>query len=378
MLLFDLTSCQPEGNTFNHGGKEYAEAVFFEIMRRDVRVSGIYDPAVYINPAFVGYCRTHGELIDIRQRSLQSVIDERKYGSFYSAIPYGYHAVDFGDTVFIGNLHGLRNIEAITDDFEYLYARTCKQKAFAFAKRFSFIRNHYVDKYTKQIESIINKPSFVCITGSLHSKFFLKTWFPRIDTSRIAVFYDPLIIEEARPDSMSGLGKYYLLVSGNRWVKNSFRGILALDELISQGLITCKVVVTGVVDHIGYHKKIKNKDHFVFKGYVPREELASLYANAYSLLFLSLSEGFGYPPLEAISRNVPVICSPLTALYEIYQDGVLYCNPFSVDDIKAKILMMEDTAIHEQYVRQGRERAKAVFRLQDQDLPKLVDFILSF
>lgn len=379
MLLFDLTSCQPIGNTSNHGGKEYAEAVFFEIMRQKLTVSGIYDSHTEINPLFAEYCRTNGRLIDINQQSLQEVLNGGEFSSFYSAIPYGYHNIEFGKTPFIGNLHGLRNVEAITDDYEYLYCFTLKQKLFAFAKRFSWVRKRYIKKYLKQTELILNKPTFICITGSVHSKFFLKSKFPQVDANKIAVYYDPLIIEDAKDnDNVSDIGKYYLLVSGNRFVKNSFRGMLALDELISQGLLDCKVVVTGFVENIGYYKKIKNKNHFIFKGYVSSEELASLYKNAYSLLFLSLSEGFGYPPLEAISRNTPVICSPLTAIYEVYQNGVLYCNPFSVDDIKTKILMMEDEHIHKQYVEQGRERTRQIFNLQKEDLPKLVNYIMSF
>ena len=377
-LLFDLTACQPIGNTSNHGGKEYAEAVFFEMMRKGLDVSGIYDSKVFINPKFADYCKKHGELIDVNIRPLQDVINSDNYRIFYSAIPYGYHSIDFGKMTFVGNLHGLRNVEAITDDYEYLYCFTLKQKLFAIAKRFSWVKKHYIKKYLRQTELILNNPSFVCITGSVHSKYFLKSKFPKIEAGKIAVFYDPLIIEDAKESKVNDIGKYYLLVSGNRFVKNSFRGMLALDELISQGLIDCKIVVTGFVENIGYYKKIKNKDHFVFKGYVSTEELASLYKNAYSLLFLSLSEGFGYPPLEAISRNTPVICSPLTAIYEIYQDGVLYCNPFSVDDIKTKILMMEDEKVYAQYIEQGEKRTNEIIKLQDEDLPKLVDYIMSF
>lgn len=378
MLLFDLTSCQPEGNTVNHGGKEYAEAVFSEMMRRGVHLSGVYNSREYLNPEFADYCKNHGELIDINEYPLQEIINSNKYKSFYSAIPYGYHSINFGTTTFIGNLHGLRNVEAFTDEYEYLYSLTLKQKLFAFAKRFKIIRRHYIKKYLTQTEQIINKPSFICITGSVHSKYFLKSKFTTIDSNKIAVFYDPLNIRKVDNDNNNQYGKYYLIVSSNRWVKNSYRGIMALDELISAGLITCKVIVTGFVNGLSYYKKIKNKNSFIFKDYVTSEELSVLYKNAYSLIFLSLSEGFGYPPLEAISRNVPVICSPLTSIYEIYQAGVLYCNPFSIDDIKTKILMMEDDNIHRQYIDQGHVRAQEIIRCQNEDLPKLVDYILSF
>ena len=200
--------------------------------------------------------------------------------------------------------------------------------------------------------------------------------FPEVNEARIKVFCDPLELESKDNNSIIN-EKYYLLVSGNRWVKNVYRGLLALDELISTGQLNSKVIVTGYDDKLNFPAKLKNKENFVFKGYVSTEELTSLYSNAYCLLFLSLSEGFGYPPLEAISRGVPVICSPLTAIYEVYQNGVLYCNPLSIDDIKIKILEMENDTIRDEYITKGLKRSTELIEQQKQDLNKLVDYIFS-
>ena len=72
-----------------------------------------------------------------------------------------------------------------------------------------------------------------------------------------------------------------------------------------------------------------------------------------------------------------MICYPLTAIYEVYQNGVLYCDPYSVDDIKTKILEFETPEIYSQYVAQSQVRSKEMFKLQEEHLNKLVDFILS-
>lgn len=377
-FLFDLVSCQSSGTVKNHGGKEYAEAVFIEIMHRGINVSGIYNSKETINPDFLEYCRKHGELIDISKITLQRVIDTGKFDVFYSPLPYSYYNIIFGDVKFLGNIHGLRALEAYSDKYEFKYAFGLVEKVKAIVKRIPFAKPVIIKRYKRHIGRILNNPSFICITGSEHSRYFIITHFPRINENRIHVFYDPLIIEEPK-NSGNPIGeKYYLLVSGNRWEKNTFRGILALDKLISLGLLKTKVVVTGCSNHNIILNGVKNKDSFIIKGYVSIEELASLYSNAYCLLFLSLSEGFGYPPLEAISRSVPVVCSPLTAIYEIYQNGVLYCDPLSVEDIETKILMMENKQIYANYKQQGVIRAKEIIKLQKEDLVKLVDFIISF
>lgn len=361
----------------NHGGKEYAEAVFLEIMRRGLKVSGIFNSKESINQSFLEYCEEKGELIDINEISLQKVISSCKYDVFYSPLPYSYHRIDFGKVRFIGNIHGLRLFDAFSDKYEMKYALSIKAKMYTLVKKLPMVKNAIIMKYKKNIGKILYNPSFVCLTGSYHSKYLIKSLFPNILEDRIKVFYDPLELEDPIIDVNDNKEKYYLLVSGNRWVKNVYRGIIALDELMTHGYLSSKVIVTGYVKSLNFESKIKNKENFIFKGYVSTEELSSLYKNAYCLLFLSLSEGFGYPPLEAISRGVPVICSPLTALYEVYQNGVLYCDPRSVDDIKVKILEMEDPAIHEQYVNQGKKRGEEIIKLQKTDLIKLVDYIIS-
>lgn len=377
-LLFDLVACQSSRNTMNHGGKEYGEAVFFETMKRDVDLDGLYNPDLEIDQRILDYFKEHGKLISTKEQSLQEAINTGEYQAFYSPLPYGYSSIKWGKTIFVGNIHGMRPVEAFTDKFEYKYSNSFKLSIKALVKSFRFVERKRKIEFLDRIGNIINNPSFVCITGSEHSKFTLLNYFPSIPSENIAVFYDPLEILDTNDVRESNSEKYYLLVSGNRWLKNTYRGVIAIDQLISAGLFTSKVIVTGTIPNMRYLKEIKNKDRFVFKSYVSSLELASLYKNAYCLVFLSLSEGFGYPPLEAISRGTPVVCSPLTALYEVYQNGVLYCNPYSIEDIKVKILEMEDSTIRERYVKQGIEHGKRMIERQKEELPKLVDFILSY
>ena len=377
-LLFDLVACQSNRDSKNHGGKEYGEAVFYEAMKRDVELVGLYNPDLEIEQRILDYFKENGELISIKEHSLQELIKTGNYSVFYSSGPYNYYNIDWGKTVFVGNLHGLRPVEAFTDKYEYKYSNDLKSYIKAKVKSLKFVERKKKREFLDNIGKIINNPSFVCITGSEHSKFAMLNYYPSVPPENIAVFYDPLEILEVNGEAGCNNEKYYLLVSGNRWLKNTYRGIIAIDQLISAGLFTSKVIVTGTVPNMRYLKEIKNKESFVFKSYVSSSELASLYKNAYCLVFLSLSEGFGYPPLEAISRGTPVVCSPLTALYEIYQDSVLYCNPFSIEDIKVKILEMEESTIHERYVKRGIEHGKKMIERQKEELPKLVDFILSY
>lgn len=60
------------------------------------------------------------------------------------------------------------------------------------------------------------------------------------------------------------------------------------------------------------------------------EDLASLYSASDALLFPSLYEGFGWPPLEAMASGVPVVCSRSGALPEVVGDAALTAEPEDV------------------------------------------------
>jgi glycosyltransferase involved in cell wall biosynthesis len=62
-------------------------------------------------------------------------------------------------------------------------------------------------------------------------------------------------------------------------------------------------------------------------GYQPPEVLEGLYRLATCLVVPTLYEGFGLPVLEAMARDLPVICSDIPALREVAGDAALYFSP---------------------------------------------------
>ena len=66
-------------------------------------------------------------------------------------------------------------------------------------------------------------------------------------------------------------------------------------------------------------------------GNVPDEEIPALYNAIDLLLFPSLYEGFGWPPLEAMASGTPVVCSRAGSLDEIVGDAALTADPEDID-----------------------------------------------
>ena len=88
-------------------------------------------------------------------------------------------------------------------------------------------------------------------------------------------------------------------------------------------------------------------------------ELARLYAGASVVLFTSLAEGFGLPPIEALACSAPVVVSDLPALHEVLGDAALYADP--LDDATfadAATRILTNDALRCEMARRGRERAR--------------------
>lgn len=76
----------------------------------------------------------------------------------------------------------------------------------------------------------------------------------------------------------------------------------------------------------------------VTTGYVPDDDLALLYSGALAFLYLSLYEGFGLPPLEAMQCGTPVIVSNTSSLPEVVGDAGILLSPDDQDGLCQSIL----------------------------------------
>src|SRR3712207_3089254 len=79
-------------------------------------------------------------------------------------------------------------------------------------------------------------------------------------------------------------------------------------------------------------------------GYVPEGDLPALYTGALLFAYPSFYEGFGLPPLEAMSCGAPVLTGNLTSLPEVVGDAGLTVDPFDTDALAAGLRSEEHTS----------------------------------
>jgi glycosyltransferase involved in cell wall biosynthesis len=94
-----------------------------------------------------------------------------------------------------------------------------------------------------------------------------------------------------------------------------------------------RLVLTG-----GGHGKGPFPPGVEVRGLVAADELVSLYRRAAALVFPSLYEGFGAPPLEAMACGCPVACSSAGSLPEVVGDAARTFDPLAVDEMAAAVV----------------------------------------
>ncbi|WP_300685012.1 glycosyltransferase family 1 protein [Chryseobacterium sp.] len=108
-----------------------------------------------------------------------------------------------------------------------------------------------------------------------------------------------------------------------------------------------------------YENAEELKAKIVITGRVADDELASLYSNAHSFYYMSLYEGFGLPPLEAMQCGLATVTSNTSSLPEVVGDAGIALDP---KDEKALVQTMKelyhDEDLRKHYAHKGLERSK--------------------
>ncbi|MDA8153043.1 MAG: glycosyltransferase [Acidithiobacillus sp.] len=93
-------------------------------------------------------------------------------------------------------------------------------------------------------------------------------------------------------------------------------------------------------------------------GYLRDELLPALYRRALALVYPSLYEGFGLPPIEAMATGCPVLVANVSALPEVCGDAALYCDPLDVRSITTAMRRLaEDEVLRARLAAAGPARA---------------------
>ncbi|MBV6440302.1 MAG: D-inositol-3-phosphate glycosyltransferase [Saprospiraceae bacterium] len=161
-------------------------------------------------------------------------------------------------------------------------------------------------------------------------------------------------------DEFAGGQEYFFYTGAIHPRKNIPRLIRAFDNFKTKTGAPVKLLLAGrfawkTGDVETAWEAAKNKGDICFLGYVDDAVLPKLMASALALAYVSLSEGFGLPLLEAMHAEVPVLTSKAGALPEVAGDAALLVDPLSETAIaKGLEQLWHDPAFARKLVEKGR------------------------
>lgn len=162
-----------------------------------------------------------------------------------------------------------------------------------------------------------------------------------------------------------GIYSRFILAVGTLEPRKNYEVLVeAYRELINRSDIPHKLVICGKKGwkYDGILDKLNHpdlKERVIITGYVPHGLLPVFYRQADLFVYPSLYEGFGLPPLEALSHGVPVITSNAASLPEVVGDAALTFEPDDVRKLTGLMLrVLKDDKLRSFLKEKGPERAK--------------------
>jgi glycosyltransferase involved in cell wall biosynthesis len=171
-----------------------------------------------------------------------------------------------------------------------------------------------------------------------------------IEPARIRVIH--LGVDTERFSPGDGPREPFLLFPAHNWPSKNHERLLEAFALLRRERPELRLVLTG-----SGHGQRQVPDGVDVRGRVSDEELLRLYRTAAALVFPSLYEGFGQPPLEAMACGCPVVVARAGALPEVCGDAARYVDPLSPESIAEGVA---DALAHpDDLVAKGLERVQA-------------------
>jgi len=238
-----------------------------------------------------------------------------------------------------------------------------------------YLPNRMAWRYARYMMGSAIRHSAVVFTVSEPSRADILRFYPWADPAKVHVVpnaIDTELLENPGEEEMERVreryqlqGRFVLFAGNVKPHKNLERLIRAFAQVREQdGHDDLQLLLIG--DDVSRYGSLRRaveatrlRQDVRFFGFVPPKTLAALYRMASVFAFPSLYEGFGLPPLEAMSCGTPVVTSRMAALHDVVGDAALLVDAYSVDEIAGGISrVLDDADLRAELVQKGLARAR--------------------
>jgi glycosyltransferase involved in cell wall biosynthesis len=182
---------------------------------------------------------------------------------------------------------------------------------------------------------------------------------------KLVVTYEAVgVSTKLKPEPLPGLKGDFILYVGTAFPHKNLEKLIEAFDILHTKHPRLHLVLTGKTEKhyeelAAIAAKHPSASHIIFTGFVSDGTLRWLMEHCQAYVFTSLSEGFGLPPLDAMTYGAPVVSSNTSVMPEIYGDAAHYCDPHSATDIAAKVdEVIGNPALRKRLIAAGYEQVK--------------------
>lgn len=217
-------------------------------------------------------------------------------------------------------------------------------------------------QFTKTKKIAVSRADHVlCISESTRRDLIELFGVAAEQTSVVYLGYDDLVpAVDAGTRSRNG-SRPYLLYVGSRGGYKNFGALVRAFASSPYLKSVCSVICFGggafIPDEHALFQQLQLSDAHVRQVSGDDGVLASLYKEAAAFVYPSLYEGFGIPPLEAMSLGCPVICSNTSSIPEVVGDAGEYFDPADIESMRVAIeVVLQSNGRSKELVGKGHAR----------------------
>jgi glycosyltransferase involved in cell wall biosynthesis len=255
--------------------------------------------------------------------------------------------------------NGIKNIKKIMTLHDVLQFEIPPHLAHNYRNIYSFYKLYYFLIKNKDIHN-----ADVIFTDSEYSKKQIIKYF-KVKNEPVVLPFGPTICPPAIDFSLNILESPFFIYVGGYEIRKGIKKILESFLYLNKNKkINYKLFIIGKYKFIDTETetlldKCVELDIVKQIGYISDIELVYYYMHAIGLIFLSKYEGFGLPPLEAMSLGCPVITTRYTSLPEICGNAALYVEPDEIAEVSNAIdSLFARTELRNKLVEEGKKQAQ--------------------
>ena len=221
--------------------------------------------------------------------------------------------------------------------------------------------------YRKSIDCIVRARRIISDSDSTKKDLIRLLSIPEEKIRTIHCGLDEAFFRESDPTQTEthkpGNDKFTILHVGGNWFYKNVEGIIIslgyLRKDLRKRTLFLKIGCEFTEDQMALIKKYRLEENVKSFPFSSFKDLINIYRSSDLLLFPSIYEGFGWPPLEAMASGTPVICSDKASLPEVCSDAALYINPNDYNGIAKSVeKIADDKKLREKLIQKGFMRAK--------------------